>query len=164
MAQGLRSKLKNFRSSHCGSALKNPTSIHEDAGLIPGPAQWLRIWRRGELWCRSAAAAPIPLPWATGAALKDQEKVKMPIHRGLLCARRTRLLFTFIAPPCNVEVTSPRDGKNPELRGHGGSDRVRYTPGSPWLVLFLFIADKVQAVQRWHQVERDEVHRQGASL
>lgn len=63
-----------------------------------------------------------------------------------------------------MEVTSPRDGKNPELRGHRGSDRVRYTPGSPWLVLFLFIADKVQAVQRWHQVERDEVHRQGARL
>ena len=27
------------RSSHCGSAVANPTSIHEDAGLIPGLAQ-----------------------------------------------------------------------------------------------------------------------------
>ena len=26
-------------SSHCGSVVTNPTSIHEDAGLIPGPAQ-----------------------------------------------------------------------------------------------------------------------------
>ena len=25
-----------FGSSHCGSAETNPTSIHEDAGLIPG--------------------------------------------------------------------------------------------------------------------------------
>ena len=30
----------NFRSSHCGSAVTNLTSIHEDAGSIPGLAQW----------------------------------------------------------------------------------------------------------------------------
>ena len=27
------------RSSHCGSVVRNPTSIHEDVGSIPGPAQ-----------------------------------------------------------------------------------------------------------------------------
>ena len=26
-------------SSHGGSAVKNPTSIHEDVGSMPGPAQ-----------------------------------------------------------------------------------------------------------------------------
>ena len=26
-----------LRSSHCGTAGTNPTSIHKDAGLIPGP-------------------------------------------------------------------------------------------------------------------------------
>ena len=31
-----------FRSSHCGSAETNLTSICEDAGLIPGPAKWVK--------------------------------------------------------------------------------------------------------------------------
>ena len=30
----------------------NPTSIHEDVGLIPGSASGLRIQRCCELWCR----------------------------------------------------------------------------------------------------------------
>ena len=29
-------------SSHRGSAVMNPTSIHEDADSIPGPAQWVK--------------------------------------------------------------------------------------------------------------------------
>ena len=33
------SKLK---SSHHGSAVMNPTSIHEEASLIPGLAQWVK--------------------------------------------------------------------------------------------------------------------------
>ena len=50
----------------------NPTSIHEDVGLIPGlPKDLVLLW----LWCRLAAAAPIgPLVWgllyAAGMALK----------------------------------------------------------------------------------------------
>ena len=29
-------------SSHCGSAVTNPVSIHEDLGLIPGLTQWVK--------------------------------------------------------------------------------------------------------------------------
>ena len=55
----------------------NPTSVHEDAGSIPDltkdPAL---LW----LWCRPAAAVPIPplawkLPYATGAAKKRKKKI-----------------------------------------------------------------------------------------
>ena len=64
-----------FWSSHCGLAVMNLTSIHEDMGLIRGPAQLAKGSgvavscgigrRRGSdpvllwLWCRPAAAAPI---------------------------------------------------------------------------------------------------------
>ena len=29
-------------SSRCGSVVTSPTSIHEDAGLIPGPIPWVK--------------------------------------------------------------------------------------------------------------------------
>ena len=36
-------EIKNdFRSSSCGSAVTNLTSIHEDRGLILAPAQWVK--------------------------------------------------------------------------------------------------------------------------
>ena len=31
-----------MKSSHCGSAVMNPTSIQEEVGSIPGPAQWFK--------------------------------------------------------------------------------------------------------------------------
>ena len=30
------------KSSHRGSVLMNPTSIHEEVGSIPGPTQWVK--------------------------------------------------------------------------------------------------------------------------
>ena len=35
-------KMPEFRSSHGGSAITSLSSIHEDAGLIPGLAQWVK--------------------------------------------------------------------------------------------------------------------------
>ena len=87
-----------MESSHRGSVETNLTGIHEDAGLIPGLAQWVKDLvgvamsygigcRHGSdlamlwLWRRPAAAAPTqPLTWeppyAAGEALKKKKKKK----------------------------------------------------------------------------------------
>ena len=37
----LNAKIDVTWSSHCGSAVTNPASIHEDACLVPGLTQWV---------------------------------------------------------------------------------------------------------------------------
>ena len=72
-------------SSRCGSAAMNPTRIHEDMGLIPGLAWWVKelVWLW--LWRRLAATPPIQplaweLPYAPGAALKRPKKEEPEAH------------------------------------------------------------------------------------
>ena len=40
--QEANENMLSFGSSHWGSVVTNPTSIHEDMGLIPDIAQWLK--------------------------------------------------------------------------------------------------------------------------
>ena len=54
-----------YRSSHCGAAEMNPTSIREDSGSIPGITQWVKdqhcneLWRRLKTWLRSCIAVAV---------------------------------------------------------------------------------------------------------
>ena len=66
-------------SFHCGAEETNPTSIHKNAGLIPGLPLWVRDPKLLWLWCRLATVALIQflaweLPYAAGVVLKSQKK------------------------------------------------------------------------------------------
>ena len=40
--QKISSRKRKERSSRCGSAVMDPTSIHKDSGSIPDPTQWVK--------------------------------------------------------------------------------------------------------------------------
>ena len=51
---------KNSLENPCfGTAERNPTSIHENMGLIPGLVQWVGDTTLLQLWGRLAAVTPI---------------------------------------------------------------------------------------------------------
>jgi len=53
------SKIILYRNSRHGSAVMNPTSIHEDGDSIPGLAEWVKDLALLWLWYRLAATALI---------------------------------------------------------------------------------------------------------
>ena len=70
-----------FRRSCRSSVIMNLTSIHEDSGLIPALAQWVKDLALLWLWCRLAVVALIrrlawESPYAVGVALKSKNKTK----------------------------------------------------------------------------------------
>ena len=73
--------------------LMNSARLQEDSDALPGLAQWVvdpgLLW----LWCRPAAAALIRplawgLPYATGAALKEEKRSPFTYN---LILRRSRI-------------------------------------------------------------------------
>ena len=86
-----------------------PASIHEDAGSIPRPREWVKDLASLWLWRRLAAAALIgPLAWeppyAMSVALKRQKKGKKKMHI-------TEQVTLFLAKSRNVhfQISIPGD-------------------------------------------------------
>ena len=68
-------------SPHCDTVETNPTCMHEDVGLIPGPDQCVKDLALLWLCQRPAAVGLIgplawDLPYASGTALKQNKQKK----------------------------------------------------------------------------------------
>ena len=64
----------NYWSSHCGSAVTNPTSIQRMQVRSPASLSGLRIWHCCELWCRPDRPLVWKPPYVVGVAMKRKKK------------------------------------------------------------------------------------------
>ena len=89
MTLGLLEMKKKIRSSHCASVETILTSIHEDASIIPGHAQWAKdlalpwavVWvtDMAQIWCGyccGIGAQPGNFCMPPSAALKSKKTKK----------------------------------------------------------------------------------------
>ena len=99
-----QTKPNQNRSSCCGPAEMNLTSIHEVQSLAS--LSGLRIWHCRELWCRPAATTPIWLlawepPYGSGVALKQKQNKILKIYLYFIEA-----IVSFISLRILIKVSS----------------------------------------------------------
>ena len=91
-------------SFHCGSAVTNPSTIHEDMCSIPRPSQQVRDRTQLWLWYRPAAVARILRlawvpPYVAGGAVKSQKiKKKNTENKDPISWGSGRLPRSYIDP------------------------------------------------------------------
>ena len=83
-----RARLKKYpkRSSHCDSVVMNPTSVHEDVGLVPGLAQWVKV-----LALPSAVVWVTDTAWIPRGGLKKKKEKKIMAENFLKFGKRYNL-------------------------------------------------------------------------